>query len=96
MADNAVLSAISSRRSIRRYTDEPVTRDELTAILEAGRWAPSGLNNQPWRLLVIGPGDPRKASLEDATKYAHVIRRCDTLVLVFLKREEMYSEMKDH
>lgn len=96
MADNPVLDAIHERRSIRRYTGEPLTRDEVIAILDAGRWAPSGLNNQPWRFLVIGPDDKRKTGLAECTKYAHIVRECDTLVLVFLKRDKMYHQMKDH
>lgn len=96
MQNNPVLDAIFTRRSIRRFTGEPLTREEVTAIVEAGRWAPSGLNNQPWRFLVIGPADPRKKQLEGATKYSHIIERCDTLVLVFLHRQTMYHEMKDH
>ena len=47
MKTNPVLEALHERRSIRKYTDEPVSREDLTAILQAGRWAPSGLNNQP-------------------------------------------------
>ena len=49
----AVLYAIRSRRSIRQYSDDPVSDDDVRAILEAGRWAPSGLNNQPWRFGVV-------------------------------------------
>lgn len=93
---NPVVDALLSRRSIRKYTDEPITRDEMLAILEAGRWAPSGLNNQPWRFLVIGPDDERKAKLEEATKYGHIVNRADHLVLVFLAKDKMYHAMKDH
>ncbi len=50
-ADNPVLNNLISRRSIRQYTEKAVSREDITAILEAGRWAPSGLNNQPWRFL---------------------------------------------
>ncbi|MCA1986382.1 MAG: nitroreductase family protein, partial [Desulfovibrio sp.] len=44
-----VLAALKARRSIRAFTAEPVTREEILTILEAGRWAPSGRNNGPWR-----------------------------------------------
>ncbi len=40
---------IKSRWSPRAYTDEPITQDELYTILEAGTWAPSSMNDQPWR-----------------------------------------------
>jgi nitroreductase len=94
--DNPVLAAIFGRRSIRRFTAEPVSTEALRTILEAGRWAPSGLNNQPWRFLALWPGDPRAKALEDCTKYAHILRGAGALVAVFLDREAMYSELKDH
>ena len=50
---NDVLKAIQTRRSVRRYTDAPVSREQIEAILEAGRFAPSGKNTQPWRFVVV-------------------------------------------
>lgn len=93
---NPVLAAIRQRRSIRRYTDGPLGDDELRAVLEAGRWAPSGLNNQPWRFLVLRAGDARAEALAGLTKYGHVVRRARALVCLFLARDVMYNEMKDH
>ena len=46
------IDQILSRRSIRKYTDEPVSEDVLNNILEAGRRAPSATNNQPWHFVV--------------------------------------------
>lgn len=48
-----VFEAIKSRRSVRQYSDEPVARESINRILEAGIWAPSTKNLQPWRFLVI-------------------------------------------
>jgi nitroreductase len=53
------LAAIAARRSIRRYKDEPIPRDELDAILLAATQAPSGKNRQPWRFVVV-QGEERK------------------------------------
>ena len=94
--DNPVLEAIRERRSIRKYTDEPVSREDLTTILEAGQWAPSGLNNQPWRFLVVTRDDPRHAKLAECTKYAHIVRGSGACLCVLLKKDAMYSEIKDH
>lgn len=44
---------IRGRRSIRRYEDKPIPKKIIDSILEAGVWAPSGMNNQPWRFIVI-------------------------------------------
>lgn len=50
---NEVLRAIHSRRSVRKFTDEPVDRADLEQILDAARVAPSGNNLQPWFFVVI-------------------------------------------
>ena len=48
-----VLQAIQSRRSIRRFKADSLPRESIEAILDAGRLAPSGKNNQPWRFVVV-------------------------------------------
>jgi nitroreductase len=46
--------AIKGRRSIRKYkADLPIPREDIEAIIEAGCWAPSSTNIQPWRFIVI-------------------------------------------
>ena len=94
--DNPIIRALHERRSIRKYTDEPVSSEALAAILDAGRWAPSGLNNQPWRFLAVKRDDPRHEKLAECTKYAHIVRKSAACIAVMLEREAMYSEMKDH
>ena len=41
------------RRSIRRYSDKPITKDVIEQILYAGSQAPSSKNRQPWRYVVV-------------------------------------------
>ncbi len=48
-----MLSAISDRRSIRRYKDTPVAKQLIEEILQAGILAPSSKNRQPWRFIVV-------------------------------------------
>lgn len=48
-----VLQAIKTRRSIRKYRNDPVPQEELEKILDAGRWAPSASNLQPWKFIVL-------------------------------------------
>jgi nitroreductase len=46
--------AIKGRRSIRKYkADVPIPREDIETIIEAGRWAPSSTNIQPWRFIVV-------------------------------------------
>ncbi|MDR0470376.1 MAG: nitroreductase family protein [Nitrososphaerota archaeon] len=44
---------IKGRRSVREYTQEPIAKEQIETILEAGTWAPTGMNRQPWRFIVI-------------------------------------------
>lgn len=53
MIDNPTLAAIRQRRSAHRFTTEPVDPEQLEAVLEAGRWAPSATNSQPWDFVVV-------------------------------------------
>lgn len=92
----AVLSAIRERRSVRKFTPEPVGREDLLAILEAGRWAPSGKNGQPWRFLAIGAGDPRQAALAGLTRHTPMVASAGALIAVFLDKSAMYNQVKDH
>jgi F420 biosynthesis protein FbiB-like protein len=47
------MSILHARRMIRRYTSQPVPREMIEAILEAGTLAPSPHNRQPWRFAVV-------------------------------------------
>jgi len=49
----AILDFLKGRRSIRNFQDKPVTDEDIEMILEAGRWAPSGSNRQPWEFIVV-------------------------------------------
>lgn len=48
-----LLDAMHGRRSIRAYLSRPVEREVIEAVLEAARWAPSGVNTQPWDVAVV-------------------------------------------
>jgi len=50
---NETLRSIKNRRSIRVYKPEQIQDSELNAIVEAGLYAPSAMNAQPWHLTVI-------------------------------------------
>ena len=47
-----LLEGLQTRRSIRTYADQPVTREQLREIVRLGTMAPSGMNNQPWRFRI--------------------------------------------
>ena len=55
-----VVQAIRDRRSIRKYKSTEVEFDKIDTILQAGRWAPSASNKQPWHFIVVRDAMMRK------------------------------------
>ncbi len=90
-----LLEGIHTRRSVRKYDERPVSREQLNDILFAGTWAPSGLNNQPWRFVIVEHADARKR-LAALTTYHFIIEAAPACIAVFLDRDAMYHEAKDH
>jgi len=93
-AESPVLKAIFERRSVRNFTDATVDRTTILEALRAASWAPSGLNNQPWRFAVIWERD-LKAKVAGLTRYAAILREAAVLVAVFLDKEASYDHVKD-
>lgn len=56
-----VFEAIRTRRSIRKYLDKPVERENIERVLEAARLAPSGANRQTWKFIVVEDVNMRQA-----------------------------------
>ena len=89
-----MLETIRSRRSIRRYASQLPQDEELDKILEAGRWAPSGLNNQPWRFLKI-TDKAKKDGLAAFTKYGKIIMEAPAVLVVCMDVADSYNRDKD-
>ena len=85
---NDVLNTIKNRRTIRKFKPDPIDEEKLQMILEAGRWAPSFSNLQPWRFIVI-KGQDLKNALDKAVKESvlHLgIREAPVVILVCVDR----------
>jgi nitroreductase len=92
--ESKVIDTILNRRSVREFTDRPISKDEINTILNAGRWAPSGLNNQPWRFIVVrNPETIHK--LSECTHYSSIIAGAPLLIAAFLDTEHSYNRTKD-
>lgn len=89
-----VLDAIRERRSVREFTSEDVAEEAVSEVLEAGRWAPSGLNNQPWRFSVVR-SHRVKENLSKLTHYGEIIRCAPVCIAVFLDKGSSYDHTKD-
>jgi nitroreductase len=76
-----LFDALFTRRSIRKYTSEPLTEDQLRVILRAGCYAPSAHNRQPWHFVVVR--DPvRLAAIAAGHPYAKMLPQSGCAVLV--------------
>ena len=89
-----MLKTIKTRRSIRKYTSEQVDDAVINQIIEMGTWAPSGLNNQPWKFVVV---KDRKIldKLAEQTSYSRIIKGAPVCIAVFLDQEQSYDRVKD-
>ena len=65
------IKAIRDRRSIRKYKPDDIEEEDLQIILQAGRWAPSASNKQPWHFIVIRNPEMRKklADIHDCGRF---------------------------
>ena len=90
-----LLEGLYTRRSVRSFTDEEVAENHVMEILKAGSWAPSGLNNQPWRFVTVRDRGKRSL-LARLTRYGRIIEAAPVSIAVFCDRKAMYHEVKDH
>jgi nitroreductase len=74
--------AIRARRNVRQYTDQPIPREDLERILEAGRRAPSSGNWQPWDFVVVTDRDQLTELAKVWQGAGHVARSAATIALV--------------
>lgn len=93
IADNAAYRNIVERRSVRRYSGEPVTDDDKNALLHAAMSAPTGVNRQPWEFIVVD--DPQLLGrLAEALPYAKMAAHAP-MVIVVCGNSERFLEGDD-
>lgn len=89
-----VLEAISGRRSIRSYRAEPVPEDKLVRVLEAGRWAPSSANRQPWRFLGVRDEQMRR-KLADIAPFGGFMAQAPVTIAVVVDPQGSNHPVED-
>ena len=92
--ENPVVEAIRTRRSVRQFTNEPVSDDAVNEILGSAVWAPSGKNNQPWKFAII-QNPVLKESLASLIHARSIIRQAPVCIGVFLDHSKVYDRTKD-
>lgn len=90
----SLLTLLKRRRSIRRYRPDPVPDEMVKQLLEAGRWAPSASNRQPWAFIVVQDETIRRQVAQHAAYYfirwAHVAEAPLLIVLCGDARNRIY------
>ena len=90
----SLLALLKGRRSIRRYRPDPVPDEMVEQVLEAGRWAPSASNRQPWAFIVVRDETIRQQIARYAAYYfirwAHVAEAPLLIVLCGDARNPVY------
>jgi len=89
-----VLEAIRTRRSIRKYKDQDVADDLIDQILTAGTWAPSGMDNQPWRFAVIRD-KKLKSDIAKLAEQTKMLENAPVIIPVFFDHNAGYDNTKD-
>ena len=56
------LECIKTRRSIRKFTSEPVPRKDLEELIDIARWSPSYKNSQPWQAIILSGAKKKELS----------------------------------
>ncbi len=82
------LEALLTRRSVRKYTDKPVTEDTIKTLLEAGMSAPSAGNQQSWQFVVVTDREVLN-KIPDIHPYSKMLQQAQLAILVCgdLKRD---------
>jgi len=94
---NLVLETIKNRRSVLRFESTLIEEEKIEAVLEAGRWAPSWLNKQPWSFIVIKDESVKKRLSEVVpTVFKQGLREAPVCIAVVVDpKEDPYHFVED-
>lgn len=92
--DNNAYMNIIRRVSVRRYSDKPVSSEQVSAILHAAMSAPTGVNKQPWEFVVID--DPELlGQLAEALPYAKMAAQAPVAIVVCGNKDRFLDGVDD-
>lgn len=85
------MQAIRERHSVRAFLDRPLSRDQLQALVNAGRLAPTARNEQPWEFIVITTREGR-AEIAGLTDHGRFIGDAAACIAVVCRDTKYYLE----
>ncbi len=84
-----VFEAIEKRRSVRAFQSKPIARQDLEKIVDAGRRAPTGRNEQPWEFVVVTDMYARQR-IAELTTFGKFIADAGACIAVFCRDSSPY------
>lgn len=88
------LKAMQDRRTIRKYTDDPITEDQLRDLLLAAMYAPSAWGKRSWEFIVVDDPSLRK-DLGNATPYASQAAQAPVDIIIAANKSVSSSWIED-
>ncbi|GAB2657180.1 nitroreductase [Gordonia jinhuaensis] len=76
------LRSLIAAATVRTYTDDPVTVDQVRALIDEARWTGSARNRQPWRFVAVFDHPTRRAIAQSGAYAAHVEHASVVLVVL--------------
>lgn len=89
-----LFKVVLNRRSVRKFKDMDIPEEMINQILIAGIWAPSGMDNQPWRFAVIRDKE-LKSEIAKLTKHKAIFENAPVIIPVFVDHNVTYDTVKD-
>ena len=94
--DYPIINEIKNRWSPRAFAEEPVSEEDLMSLFEAARWAPSAMNEQPWRFIYARKGEESFDQIAGALFEGNAWAKEAPVLIVSLARTTYTRNEKDN
>ncbi|MHA1143315.1 MAG: nitroreductase family protein [Candidatus Helarchaeota archaeon] len=86
----SILDVVKKRKSVRKFTDQDVSDEDLNAVLEAARLAPSGTNKQPWHFIIIKNKETQK-KIASLLPWGTFIKKAPIAIAILVQKKSMWA-----
>lgn len=90
-----MMEGLMTRRSVRKYTDQKISKDTITEILTAAQYAPTAHNKQPWEFLVVEDKEVL-SHLRSIQRWTSFAKDAACVIFVCGDENQSFSRHKDN
>lgn len=90
-----MMEGLMTRRSVRKYTDQKISKDTITEILTAAQYAPTAHNKQPWEFLVVDDKEVL-SHLRSIQRWTSFAKDAACVIFVCGDENQSFSRHKDN